>query len=47
MRHPDGRSTVVPVHPREEIGRGLLMKMSDLRGKTEVLWPANEHDYTE
>lgn len=24
MEHPDGRKTVVPVHAREDIGRGLL-----------------------
>lgn len=22
--HPDGRTTVVPVHPKEDIGKGLL-----------------------
>jgi len=27
LRHPDGRSTVVPMHPGEEIGRGLLLKI--------------------
>lgn len=27
MRHPDGRTTVVPVHPGEDIGRGLLRKI--------------------
>jgi len=27
LQHPDGRSTVVPVHAREEIGRGLLRKI--------------------
>jgi len=27
MKHPDGRVTVIPVHPGEEIGRGLLMKI--------------------
>ena len=27
MRHPDGRTTLVPVHKREEIGRGLLRKI--------------------
>lgn len=27
MRHPDGRSTVVPVHPGEELGRGILMEI--------------------
>lgn len=32
MKHPDGRSTVTPVHPGEEIGRGLLREiMSDVR----------------
>lgn len=27
LRHPDGRATVVPVHPGEEVGRGLLRKI--------------------
>lgn len=27
LRHPDGRSTVVPVHARETIGPGLLGKI--------------------
>ncbi len=27
MQHPDGRTTVVPVHSREDIGRGLLRKI--------------------
>lgn len=27
LKHADGRLTVVPVHAREEIGRGLLNKI--------------------
>ena len=27
MRHQDGRTTVVPVHPAEEIDRGLIRKI--------------------
>jgi predicted RNA binding protein YcfA (HicA-like mRNA interferase family) len=27
MRHPDGRTTVVPVHPGETIGPGLMSKI--------------------
>ncbi len=27
LRHPDGRTTVVPVHAGETIGRGLLGKI--------------------
>lgn len=27
LKHPDGRTTVVPVHRGEEIGRGLLRKI--------------------
>ncbi|HUP92175.1 MAG TPA: type II toxin-antitoxin system HicA family toxin [Solimonas sp.] len=27
LRHPDGRTTVVPVHSGEDIGRGLLAKI--------------------
>ena len=27
LRHADGRTTVVPVHPGEDIGRGLVRKI--------------------
>ena len=27
LKHPDGRVTVVPIHPGEDIGRGLLSKI--------------------
>ena len=27
LRHPDGRTTVVPVHPGEDVGRGLVRKI--------------------
>lgn len=27
LKHPDGRATVVPLHSREGIGRGLLRKI--------------------
>jgi len=27
LKHPDGRVTVVPVHPGEQIGRGLISKI--------------------
>jgi predicted RNA binding protein YcfA (HicA-like mRNA interferase family) len=27
LRHPDGRTTIVPVHVGESIGRGLLSKI--------------------
>lgn len=27
LRHPDGRTTVVPLHKGEDIGRGLLRKI--------------------
>ena len=27
FRHPDGRTTVVPVHPGRDIGRGLLKRI--------------------
>jgi predicted RNA binding protein YcfA (HicA-like mRNA interferase family) len=27
LKHPDGRIAVVPVHPAEEIGPGLLFKI--------------------
>jgi predicted RNA binding protein YcfA (HicA-like mRNA interferase family) len=27
LKHPDGRSTVIPVHSNEDIGPGLLSKI--------------------
>lgn len=27
LRHPDGRTTVIPVHGNEDIGKGLLRKI--------------------
>jgi len=27
FRHPDGRTTVIPVHPTEKLDRGLLNKI--------------------
>jgi len=27
MRHPDGRTTVIPNHPGEDVDRGLLNKI--------------------
>ena len=27
LKHPDGRLIVVPVHPGEDLGRGLLRKI--------------------
>ncbi len=27
IKHPDGRSTVIPVHPGEELGRGILREI--------------------
>lgn len=27
MRHPNGRTTIVPYHKKENIGRGLLRKI--------------------
>ena len=36
LRHPDGRSTVVPVHAGETIGPGLLAKiLKDVEVETE------------
>lgn len=28
LKHPDGRTTTVPVHPKEEIDRRLLRKIA-------------------
>ncbi|MEA2053304.1 MAG: type II toxin-antitoxin system HicA family toxin [Euryarchaeota archaeon] len=27
MRHPDGRTTLITVHPGEDIGKGLIRKI--------------------
>ncbi len=45
LRHPDGRLTVVPVHPGEEIGRGLLRKIiRDARVSVEEFMRAVEDE---
>lgn len=38
LRHPDGRTTVVPVHAGEDIGPGLLSKiLRDAKITREIL----------
>jgi predicted RNA binding protein YcfA (HicA-like mRNA interferase family) len=32
LKHPDGRTPVVPVHPPEEIGPGLLRRITKEAG---------------
>jgi len=27
MRHPDGRTTIIAVHPSEDIGKGMIRKI--------------------
>jgi predicted RNA binding protein YcfA (HicA-like mRNA interferase family) len=27
LRHPDGRTTIVPIHPTEKIGTGMINKI--------------------
>jgi predicted RNA binding protein YcfA (HicA-like mRNA interferase family) len=27
LRHPDGRTTIVPMHPTEKIGQGMINKL--------------------
>ncbi|AKB25561.1 hypothetical protein MSMTP_2092 [Methanosarcina sp. MTP4] len=27
IRHPDGRTTIIPVHPTEKIGKGMINKI--------------------
>ena len=27
MRHPDGRTTLITIHPREKIGKGMIRKI--------------------
>ncbi len=34
FRHEDGRTTVIPNHPGEEIGTGLLLKIK------KTMWPS-------
>jgi predicted RNA binding protein YcfA (HicA-like mRNA interferase family) len=34
LKHPDGRVTVVPIHPGEDVGRGLLSKIIKDTGMT-------------
>jgi predicted RNA binding protein YcfA (HicA-like mRNA interferase family) len=34
MKHADGRLTVIPVHPGEELGAGLLSKIIKDTGLT-------------
>ncbi len=34
LRHVDGRTTVIPVHSNEDIGKGLLRKILDDCGLT-------------
>jgi predicted RNA binding protein YcfA (HicA-like mRNA interferase family) len=29
MKHPDGRLTVVPIHKRDELGRGIMRKIAN------------------
>lgn len=26
-RHPDGRTTIIPIHPGEDLGRGIIRKI--------------------
>lgn len=28
LQHPDGRTTIVPMHPTEKIGRGMINKIT-------------------
>lgn len=27
LQHPDGRTTIVPVHPTEKLGKGIITKI--------------------
>lgn len=27
LQHPDGRTTIVPVHPTEKLGKGMITKI--------------------
>ncbi|MEA1868732.1 MAG: hypothetical protein U9N09_01015 [Euryarchaeota archaeon] len=28
MQHPDGRTTLIPIHPGEKIGKGMIRKIT-------------------
>ena len=44
MKHPDGRVTVIPIHSKEELGRGILRQIAhDVKvGKDKFIKILNE-----
>ncbi|MFA4956746.1 MAG: type II toxin-antitoxin system HicA family toxin [Candidatus Methanoperedens sp.] len=38
MRHPDGRTTLITVHPGEEIGKGMIRKIINDAKLTREEW---------
>ena len=38
MRHPDGRTTLIPIHPGEKIGKGLIRKIINDAELTRDRW---------
>ncbi|MEA1907907.1 MAG: type II toxin-antitoxin system HicA family toxin [Euryarchaeota archaeon] len=38
MRHPDGRTTLIPIHPGEKIGKGMIRKIINDAELTRDKW---------
>ena len=38
MRHPDGRTTLIPIHPGEKIGKGMIRKITNDAELTRDEW---------
>ena len=38
MQHPDGRTTLIPIHPGEKIGKGLIRKIINDAELTRDRW---------
>ena len=38
MRHPDGRTTLIPIHPGEKIGKGMIRKIINDAELTRDTW---------
>ncbi len=38
MQHPDGRTGIIPVHPGEDIGKGMIRKIINDAKITREAW---------
>ena len=38
MQHPDGRTTLIPIHPGEKIGKGMIRKIINDAELTRDTW---------